>query len=64
MEVNSIAGSMVGLCSIDITSMMLINQSWINVGPPSVTVAHIQCNTIHDLPPPLTQYWDNVGLAS
>ena len=52
-----IAGSMVGLCSIDYTSTML----W-TVGPPSVTMGHIQCDTIHD--PPLTQYWANVGLAS
>ena len=38
-----------------------LNQSWINVGPPSVTLAHIQRGAKHDM---VTQYWANVGSAS
>ena len=38
-----------------------LNQSWVIVGPPSVTLAHIERETKHDL---VTQYWANVGSAS
>ena len=38
-----------------------LNQSWVNVGPPSVTLAHIQCSAKYDT---VTQYWANVGSAS
>ena len=38
-----------------------LNQSWVNVGPPSVTLAQIQRGAKHDT---LTQYWANVGSAS
>ena len=31
-----------------------LNQSWVNVGPPSVTLAHIQRGAKHDT---VTQYW-------
>ena len=35
-----------------------LNQSWVNVGPPSVTLARIQRDIKHDK---VTQYWANVG---
>ena len=35
-----------------------LNQSWVNVGPPSVTLAHIQRGAKHDT---VTQYWANGG---
>ena len=35
-----------------------LNQSWVNVGPPSVTLAHIQRGAKHDM---VTQYWVNAG---
>ena len=35
-----------------------LNQSWVNGGPPSVTLAHIQRCAEHDT---VTQYWANVG---
>ena len=35
--------------------------SWVNVGPPSVTLVHIQRGAKHDT---VTQYWTNVGSAS
>ena len=38
-----------------------LNQRWVNVGPPSVTLAHIQRGAKHDM---ITQYWVNVGVAS
>ena len=38
-----------------------LNQSWVNLGPPSVMLAHIQSGAKHDT---LTQYWANVGSAS
>ena len=38
-----------------------LNQSWVNAGRPSVTLAHIQPGAKHDT---ITQYWANVGLAS
>ena len=38
-----------------------LNQGWVNVGPPSVTLAHIQHGTKHDT---VTQYWANVDSAS
>ena len=37
------------------------NQSWVNVGPLSVTLAHIQRGAKRDT---LTQYWANVRSAS
>ena len=39
----------------------VLHQSWVNVGPPSVTLAHIQHGTKHNT---VTQYWANVGSAS
>ena len=38
-----------------------LNQSWGNVGPLSVTPAHIQRGAKHDT---VTQYWANVGSVS
>ena len=38
-----------------------LNQNWVNVGQPSVTLVHIQRDTKHDT---VTQYWANVGTAS
>ena len=38
-----------------------LNQSWVNVGPPSATLANIQRGAKHDT---VTQYWANVGSAS
>ena len=38
-----------------------LNQSWVNVGPSSVTLAHIQRGAKHDI---VTQYWANVWSAS
>ena len=38
-----------------------LNQSWVNAGLPSVTLAHIQHGAKHDA---VTQYWANVGSAS
>ena len=38
-----------------------LNQSWVNVSPPSVTLAHIQRGAKHKT---VTQYWANVGSAS
>ena len=38
-----------------------LNQSWANVSPQSVTLAHIRCGAKHDM---VTQYWANVGAAS
>ena len=38
-----------------------LNQSWVDVGPPSVTLAHIQPGAKHDT---LAQYWANVGSTS
>ena len=35
--------------------------NWVNVGPPSVTLAHIQRGVKHKS---VTQYWANVGSAS
>ena len=37
-----------------------LNRSWVNVCPPSVTMAHIQCGAKHDK---VTQYRANVGPA-
>ena len=37
-----------------------LNRSWVNVGPPSVTLAHIQRGTIHET---VNQYRANVGSA-
>ena len=34
-----------------------LNQSWVNVGPPSVTLVHIQRGDKNDM---VTQYWANV----
>ena len=39
----------------------MLNQCWVNVGPPSVSLAHIQRGAQHDT---VTQYWVNVGSAS
>ena len=50
---------MVGLLSI--YRHDALNQSWVNVGPLSVTLAHIQHGAKHDT---VTQYWANVGSAS
>ena len=38
-----------------------LNQSWVNIDRPSVTLAHIQRGAKHDM---VTQYWANVGSAS
>ena len=38
-----------------------LNQSWVNVGQPSVTLAHIQRGAKHNT---VTRYWANVGSAS
>ena len=38
-----------------------LNQSWVNVGLPSVMLVHSELDTKHDM---LTQYWANVGSAS
>ena len=38
-----------------------LNQSWVNVGQPSVTLALSQRGAQHDM---VNQYWDNVGSAS
>ena len=38
-----------------------LNQSWVNVGPPSVTLAHIQLGAKHDT---VTQNWANVASES
>ena len=38
-----------------------LNQSLVNVGPRSVTLAHIQPGAKHDT---VAQYWANVGSAS
>ena len=38
-----------------------LNKSWVNVGRPSVTLAHIQRDAKHDT---FTQYWANVGSVS
>ena len=38
----------------------MLNQCWVNVGPPSVSLAHIQRGAQHDT---VTQYWANVGSA-
>ena len=38
-----------------------LNQSWVDVGPPSVTLAHIQCGAKQKT---VTQYWANVGSMS
>ena len=38
-----------------------LKQSWVNVSPPSVTLAHIQRGTKHNT---VTQYWANGGSAS
>ena len=38
-----------------------LNQSWVIVGPPSVTLAHIQHGARHGT---VTRYWANVGWAS
>ena len=35
-----------------------LKQSWVNVGPPSVTLAHIQRRVKLDT---VTQYWANAG---
>ena len=35
-----------------------LNQSWVNVGRPSVTLAHIQRGVKHNT---VTQYWANAG---
>ena len=40
---------------------MLWTKEWVNVGPPSVTLAHIQRGAKHNTG---TQYWANVGSAS
>ena len=37
-----------------------LNQSWVDVGPPYVTLAHIQRGAKHDT---VTQYWANVASA-
>ena len=54
-----------------IHSALVVNSYWryqqdalnqtVNVGPPSVTLAHIQRGAKHDT---VTQYWANVGSAS
>ena len=38
-----------------------LNQSWVNVGPNSAMLAHIQRGAKYDT---VTQYWANVGLPS
>ena len=38
-----------------------LDQSWVNVGSPSETLAHIQLGAKYDT---VTQYWANVGSAS
>ena len=38
-----------------------LNQSWVNVGLPSVTLAYIKRGAKHDT---VTQYWADVGSAS
>ena len=38
-----------------------LNQSWVNVGPQSVTSAYIQRGAKHNT---VTQYWANFGSAS
>ena len=38
-----------------------LNQSWVNIGPPSEMLAHIQRGAKHDT---VTQYWANVGSPS
>ena len=38
-----------------------LNQSWVNDGPPSVMLAHIQRDAKQNT---VTQYWANVGSAS
>ena len=38
-----------------------LNQSWVNVGSPSVALAHIQHGAKHKT---VTQYWANVGSPS
>ena len=43
------------------TTYVALNQSWFNVGPPSVALAHIERDTKHY---PVTQYWAKVGSAS
>ena len=48
---------MVGLHSIAYQHDAL-NQSWVNVGPPSVTQAHIKRNAKHDA---VTQYWPTLA---
>ena len=39
----------------------VLNQSWVNVGPPSVTLAHIERDTKHSM---VTQYWAKSITAS
>ena len=46
---------------LDVIPADALNKSWVNVGPPSVTLAHMQRGVKHDM---VTQYWANVGLAS
>ena len=50
---------MVGLRSI--YRHNALNQSWVNVGLPSVTLAYIQRGAKPDT---VTRYWDNDGSAS
>ena len=37
-----------------------LKQIWVNAGPPSMTLAHIQRGAKHNT---VTQYWANVGSA-
>ena len=43
------------------TDSIPLNQSWVNVGPPSVTLAHIQRGARQNT---VTQYWANAGSES
>ena len=40
---------------------MLRHWAWVNVGPPSAKLAHIQRGVKQNT---VTQYWEHVGLAS
>ena len=40
-----------------------LNQSWVNVGRPSVTLAHIQSGAKHNTVM-VTQYWANGGFSA
>ena len=53
--------SMSGCRLLSFRSIQIKNKGWVYVGPPSVTLAHIQRGVKHDT---VTQYWANVGSAS